>query len=241
MTTVKHSRGFTLMELLVAMTTFSIVMGGVYAAFNDAARFWRESENDIEVFHQARVTISVLERELRNSYAPAGFLFFGKGEGRKNQRRDSLEFFTLSTPMAGDQQQIPELMKVKYSLVSSGIRQRTYNLQREEQIVSGPLPRKQDFARAAGPNDRLVNFERSTFMVLAENVESLGFIHLWPKEKGKDGYVKSNDCMTGIGPPVLVQVEMVITDKNLASGNKAFRTTVMLPGKPGDGPKQESS
>lgn len=228
------------MELLVAMTTFSIVMGGVYAAFNDAARFWRESENDIEVFHQARVTVSVLERELRNSYAPAGFMFFGKGEGRGGRRRDSIEFFTVSTPLAGDQQQVPQLMKVKYSLVSSGVRQRTYNLQREERIVSGPLPRAKDFARSGGPNDRMVDFERSTFVVLAENVESLEFVHLWQNKK-KAGFVNSRDCMAGTGPPAMVQVDLAITDENLASGNKAFRTTVLLPGAPGPGPKQEST
>ena len=240
MTTDAHSRGFTLMELLVAMTTFSIVMGGAYVAFNDAARFWRESEEDVEVFHQARVTVSVLERDLRNSHVPAGFLFYGKEEGREGRRRDSLEFYTVTTPLAGDQQQVPQLMKVKYSLERSPGRRRVWELRREERIVRGPLPRAQDFARVPVPYDTMVDFENPTSVVLAENVESLGFAHLWQKKK-KDGFVKSRGCPRGIGPPTLVQVELVVTDENLAAGNKAFRTTVLLPGTSGPGPKQEET
>ncbi len=237
MTTGKHSRGFTLIELLVAMTTFSVVMGGVYAAFNDAARFWRESENDVDVFHQARITVSVLERELRNSHGKAGFLFLGEGSGGRERRRDSIEFYTVSTPLAGDQQFVPQLMKVEYSIQRSPGTRRAYQLRRKEWIVRGPLPRKQDFVRLEEPNDNLVDFERSRTVVLAENVESLEFIHFWPSNK--KNVQQSHNCPRGVGPPAMIQITLIITDENLSSGNKAFRTTVLLPGTPGSGPKQE--
>jgi len=238
MTIRKHSKGFTLMELLVAMTTFSIVMGGVYAAFNDAARFWRESENDIDVFQQARVTVSVLERELRNVHQPAGFLFYGKGSGRKERRRDSIEFYTVSAPLAGDQQQVPQIMKVAYYLQRSRGRQRGYDLCRKEWIVRGPLPRKKDFFQSEEPNDRLVDFERSRSVVLAEHVESMEFVHFWPRKEDEQQWF--HDCTRGTGPPNMIQIKLIITDENLRSGNKAFRTTVLLPGTPGSGPKLES-
>jgi len=237
MTIGKHSNGFTLMELLVAMTTFSVVMGGVYAAFNDAARFWRESENDIDVFQQARVTVSVLERELRNIHQPAGFLFYGKGSGRGGQRRDSIEFYTVSTPLAGDQQQVPQIMKVAYSVERSPGRQRSYELRRQEWIVSGPLPRKKDFVLSEEPVDRLVDLERSKFIVLAEHVESLEFAYFWPRDEGEQQWFR--DCARGDGPPKMIQIKMIITDENRSSGNKTFRTVVLLPGAPGSGPKQE--
>jgi len=237
MTIGKHSNGFTLMELLVAMTTFSVVMGGVYAAFNDAARFWRQSENDIDVFQQARVTVSVLERELRNIHQPVGFLFYGEGAGRNGRRRDRLEFYTVSTPLAGDQQQVPQIIKVAYYVERSPGRQRSYELRRQEWIVSGPLPRKKDFLRSEKLTDGLVEVERGQSIVLAEHVESLEFVHFWPRGESEQQWF--HECVRGTGPPNMIQIELIITDENRSSGNKAFRTVVLLPGPPGSGPEQE--
>ncbi len=227
------------MELLVAVTTFTVVMAGVYAAFTDAARFWRECENDVDVFHQARVTLSILERELRNTHEAAGFLFLGENKGAKGRHRDEITFYTVSVPLAGDQQQMPELMKVKYYL--SGPRQGLgRQLWRREWRVRGPLPRKQDFARRdEPPDDKFVKFHSSMGdrVVLAEHVESLEFVYYWPRPENQTPWFE--ECRRGVGPPAMIRIEMIITDTNLPSGKKKFSTLVVLPYTPGPGPKSE--
>jgi len=236
MTAGKH-RGFTLVELLVAMTTFSVVMGGVYAAFHDAARFWRESEQDIDVFQQTRVTLSVLDRELRSMHESAGFLFYGEEKGRRGRRRDTLEFYTVSTPMTGDQQQVAQLMKVAYYIERTP-RGGGFELRRREWLVEGPLPKEKDFARAEHPDDSLVELGHGEFIVLAQHIESFGLSYYWPPpEEGVQAWFPA--CERGEGPPAVIRVDMALTDANRPSGKKKFRTSVALPCRPGSGPPRE--
>jgi len=237
--TGRRRAGFTLIELLVAMTTFSVVMGGVYVAFNDAARFWRESENDIDVFQQARVTMSVFERELRSIHNPAGFLMLGEDKGSRGHHRDELEFYTVSTPMTGKQQQIPQLMKVRYYLAKTP-GEGSFELRRKEQLVEGPLPQKKDFYRKEFADDSLVELDRGDYVVLAENVESLEFLYSWSAKSDESDQQWLPECQRGRGPPLLIRVEMIITNKNLASGSKAFRTLVLVPCELGEGPRRRS-
>lgn len=230
----RHSRGFSLMELLVAMTVFSIVMTGVYAAFRDAARLWRDNEADADVFQQARVAVSIMERDLRSMSESSAFFFKGDSAGRAGRHDDEMEFYTVVPPMVGRERRVPRLVRVAYYLRRERFRGNV--LRRREQLVEGPLPRKRDFARAGGtPTDFAVDLGRSDYIELAENIESMRFRYYWPNLEVGEKW--RSECQPGEGPPPCVQIELIFTDPHIRGGRKKFLTGVPIPVEKGPGPR----
>lgn len=56
--------GFTLIELLAAIAILLVMVGLLFAAFNQASRAWLQSENRVETFTQARAALDYMSREL---------------------------------------------------------------------------------------------------------------------------------------------------------------------------------
>ncbi|MFH0771647.1 MAG: prepilin-type N-terminal cleavage/methylation domain-containing protein [Candidatus Omnitrophota bacterium] len=84
--------GFTLIELIIAVTVFSVVILTVYLSFGVGIRAWREAEGSYKLRQQARQSLDIIGRELRNAvnFAPIQF------EGGK----DWIRF--ASSPVARD-------------------------------------------------------------------------------------------------------------------------------------------
>ena len=224
------------MELLVAMSVFSIVMTGVYSAFRDTAQMWRENEQDADVFQQARVAMSVMERDLRSLNEASAFFFEGTSAGRTGRFRDEMTFYTVAPPMLGRERRVPRLLKVSYYLRAE--RGRGFVLRRREQIVQGPMPRKQDFARHQIPTDKAVDLSREDYIELAEHLESMRFRYFWPHLDDDDKW--RDECRPGEGPPGCVQIEFVFTDPNRPNGKKSFMGGVAIMCEPGPGPIEDS-
>jgi len=65
---VKKSSGFTLLEVLVALTVAAIVLGAVYGIVTGVSAVKQRLDEDGEGFHQARVLFGRMSRELRSAY-----------------------------------------------------------------------------------------------------------------------------------------------------------------------------
>lgn len=88
-----RTKGFTLLEILVALTITAIVLTSVYGVFAALSSAKDELESDAEVFHQARVLFDRMGREIRSVYYhPARDSIFRGGEGE--ERQDFLEMTT---------------------------------------------------------------------------------------------------------------------------------------------------
>ncbi len=72
---MKSYRGFTLLELLIAITIFSIVAIAIYSSFNVGIHAWRKAENSYKVRQEARHALNTIGRELRCAinFAPIAF------------------------------------------------------------------------------------------------------------------------------------------------------------------------
>lgn len=60
-------RGFTILELLVAMAVFAILVVMLMGMVDSGTKLWRENENRVDAFREARATLTVMERDLRNA------------------------------------------------------------------------------------------------------------------------------------------------------------------------------
>ncbi|WP_305045655.1 type II secretion system protein GspJ [Geoalkalibacter sp.] len=91
-----RAQGFTLLEILVALTITAIVLTSVYGVFATLSSAKEELESDAEIFHQARVLFDRMAREIRSVYYhPARESIFQGGEGE--ERQDFLELTTRAT------------------------------------------------------------------------------------------------------------------------------------------------
>jgi general secretion pathway protein J len=64
--------GFTLLEVLVALTVATIVLGAVYGIFTGISSAKQQLDQDSEGFHQARVLFGRIAKEIRSTYFVTG-------------------------------------------------------------------------------------------------------------------------------------------------------------------------
>ncbi len=65
----KHiaNKGFTFVELMIAITIFSIIAISIYSAFGTGIRVWRQGENSIAFNQDLRLALEDLAVELKNA------------------------------------------------------------------------------------------------------------------------------------------------------------------------------
>jgi len=99
---VSGGNGFTLLEVMIAVTVTSIILMTVYGVFSSVSGAKERLEGEGEDFHRARVLFDRLGREIRGAYYRNG----GRGQVFAGGK-DSLgrTFLTLSTTAATPMEQ----------------------------------------------------------------------------------------------------------------------------------------
>ncbi len=85
----KRCQGFTFLELLIAVTIFSIVAVAIYSSFNVGIRAWRKTEESYKVRQEARHALDTIGRELRCAIS-----FKLKNPEPPPENKDSFEGFS---------------------------------------------------------------------------------------------------------------------------------------------------
>lgn len=139
------SRGFTLIEILLALLIGSILVLGVTAAFKQSLMIFSRQEKLRPIFAQARMLTDIFRDELSGIYLPAlnqepqqeedqelSYTFYLSTLGDGNVE---LEFYTLNPSLKGSLG-ISRPAKVRYRFFRDKDRD-TYRLSRYEQACSG--------------------------------------------------------------------------------------------------------
>lgn len=107
---IPHSKGFTLIEVLLAMTILAVILTAVYASFSTAGKNIEHAEASRDETDLARMLISRLSDDIANAYYDASnrnntsigdhLIFYGKREEVEAKEgslmRDSLNLTTLT-------------------------------------------------------------------------------------------------------------------------------------------------
>lgn len=64
---IGNNRGFTFLELLIAVAIFSISAVAIYSSFNVGIRAWRKAEDSYKIRQEARQALNMMARELRSA------------------------------------------------------------------------------------------------------------------------------------------------------------------------------
>jgi len=86
--------GFTLIEMVLAVSIFSMVVAVMFSSFRLGLSAWKKGEKDIEFFQQIRAVSDLLRREINSTYPykitpglldthKSFFAFFGKSDSLK--------------------------------------------------------------------------------------------------------------------------------------------------------------
>jgi len=87
---MRTDKGFTLVELSVSSAILGICAVLISGAFHAGTSGYRNIEKNINNFHAARVILTKLNKELKNSFA------YAKNDSAFNGSDNELSFFTLS-------------------------------------------------------------------------------------------------------------------------------------------------
>ncbi len=94
--------GFTLVEVLVAITLLSLVLTTVYGVFTTLSATQKQLRSDSEAYHQARIIFDRFGREIRTCYLDTGNDRSAFASGEDSLGQPYLEFSSTSALTSGD-------------------------------------------------------------------------------------------------------------------------------------------
>jgi general secretion pathway protein J len=89
---IRQERGFTLVELLMAMFIFAIVVSSVYGSYRATFHIIHGSEARLQMANAARIVFEILAEDLGSIVTGPGVVFSGETNNYSGKRGDSLSF-----------------------------------------------------------------------------------------------------------------------------------------------------
>ncbi|WP_459946738.1 PulJ/GspJ family protein [Desulfocastanea catecholica] len=91
---IRQERGFTLVELLMAIFIFAIVISSVYGAYRATFHVIHGSESRLQTANAARIVFEILTEDLGSLVTGPGGVFRGETNDYSGNRGDSLSFIS---------------------------------------------------------------------------------------------------------------------------------------------------
>ena len=121
--------GFTLFELLIAISIFALVLTTIYASSTGTFRVINETESEVEIYRMARIAMERMLEDLESLYVQrnplAGksaegtsttSLFVGKDQEIHGRSADTLRFISRAHVNLGGQEQDPGAVEISYDV-----------------------------------------------------------------------------------------------------------------------------
>ncbi len=94
---MKKSKGFTLLEILMAISIFAIVISLAYASYNASFRIINSASSQSEIYAQARTAMTRIREDLESFFPGESVVFTGSSDTLNGQRADTLEFSSTAS------------------------------------------------------------------------------------------------------------------------------------------------
>lgn len=102
----RRARGFTLLELILAMTITCMLAVTLYATLRTAFRAQASASNSIESLRSGQIAMQLIGKDLTNALPPTGILagaFYGIPKGSSgSEMSDTIEFYAICSGVDDD-------------------------------------------------------------------------------------------------------------------------------------------
>jgi general secretion pathway protein J len=123
----KENAGFTLMEILIAISIFAVVITTIYTSYTGTFRVVDETESQAEIYRMARIAMERMLEDLESIYIPKRqenpeseentlhlFQFVGEDREIKGMSADSLRFISRAHIKLSGQEQEAGAVEIGY-------------------------------------------------------------------------------------------------------------------------------
>jgi len=207
-------RGFTLIEILIAVLILGIVMSTVYASYTGTFRIIREIRSDADVYGMARSTLDRMARDLQSAALwQGGFTFLTKHYMLGNREFVRLTFRSGGHVAFGDKEVTDGIAVIEYA-VEEGAEKEGYILTRSDDLFRNP---EKEVPPGAG-------------FLLCDRIEALTYTFF--DEKGKeysDWNSEGNVQMQKKKAPAAVLIRLSFANEADREHPHLFMTRIRLP------------
>lgn len=234
-----NRRGFTLLEVLVAVTIFAIVLSSIYGVVASTLMASNRAESKADLYANGREIVLRMADELEGALPPlpgSDVAFVGK-HGSGSRPEDSVEFFVTVRKMHSFAQRVGGRALVAFSLDPQDGKPGVFALRRHEEFApsggSGSGSDDMDIddaaAQEAEGTEEGDGGNNITARWLTDNVAGLKFSYYDNKGELVDHWDTTELTLgqTPIGLPAAVQISLFLYDE--AGATHEFSTIVDLP------------
>ena len=124
-----NPKGFTLLEILIAMFIFAIVLSTIYTAYTGTFRIVNETESQADIYGMARIALERMHEDLESVYIsqyPESFSsnessgqvteFLGENKEVTGRSADSLYFISRAHLVFGEKEQAYATAEIGYEV-----------------------------------------------------------------------------------------------------------------------------
>ena len=126
---LRQPRGFTLLELIVAMTMITVISAALYSSLNAAVRGRRAAERAVTPIRAASIALNIIERDLASVMLPHPetlvvdsqvYYLAGPFQGQAQSDTSWVSFYTIGTENTPDIPLSEGVRRVEYTLANDG-------------------------------------------------------------------------------------------------------------------------
>ena len=185
---MKKSRAFTLLEILIATSLFSLVLLSIYSAFRIGILSYQKTDSASTVYRSARILFNRLESDLKNTFS------YTKVDTRFKGTVSTLEFFSV-VDFFEEGRRYPDVCRIKYAMQDKGLQRVFFRgadaLREEVEALS---------TKALFPADA-VSFQYAA--CLPDSDLAYEWIDVWPKDPSKKNIL-----------PLALKVKLKVIEKD---------------------------
>lgn len=137
---MKTRKGFTLVEMMVAVVIFSLAIAVIYKTFSTGLKVWERGSESMAVFQDGKRVLDIISKDIRSTFIPSlgneDSLFVGEDKKEGEIDADKIIFFTLGEPNVISKKKDIGLCRVEYYLEK---KESEYTLYRKETPSLGQL------------------------------------------------------------------------------------------------------
>jgi prepilin-type N-terminal cleavage/methylation domain-containing protein len=207
------SRGFTLLEILIAIAILAVVMATIYAAFSGTLTVIKELDDDSRTYSMARMTLDRMNRDLSSLQRFGDGFVLQSGKNTMGSREfGSLAFWSAAHLAFGEDELSGSPASIAYFVKED--KNGGFSLWRSDVAETRPSP---DQKADAG-------------VIICQNLQAINFKFYDESGREDDSWdtASSSDLQKG-KPPVLVQIELVLANARDVEKPYKFITRIFLP------------